>query len=43
MAGLTEKDIGGDIVHGIGYKACLRLFQDDPGVDKIVLIGEIGG
>ncbi len=51
MAGLTEKGIGqryvigigGDMVHGIGYKACLRLFQDDPAVDKIVLIGEIGG
>lgn len=51
MAGLTEKGIGqkyvigigGDMVHGIGYKACLRLFQDDPDVDKIVLIGEIGG
>lgn len=51
MAGLTEKGIGqkyvigigGDMVHGIGYKACLRLFQDDPDVDTIVLIGEIGG
>ncbi len=51
MAGLTEKGIGqryvigigGDMVHGIGYKACLQLFQDDPDVDKIVLIGEIGG
>lgn len=51
MAGLTEKGIGqryvigigGDMVHGIGYKACLRLFQDDPEVEKIVLIGEIGG
>lgn len=51
MAGLTEKGIGqryvigigGDMVHGIGYKACLRLFEDDPEVEKIVLIGEIGG
>jgi len=51
MAGLTEKNIGqryvigigGDMVHGIGYKACLRLFQDDPEVEKIILIGEIGG
>lgn len=51
MAGLSEKGIGqkyvigigGDMVHGIGYKACLQLFQDDPDVDTIVLIGEIGG
>lgn len=35
--------IGGDMVHGIGYKACLQLFQDDPDVEKIILIGEIGG
>lgn len=51
MAGLSGKGIGqkyvigigGDMVHGIGYKACLQLFQDDPEVDKIVMIGEIGG
>lgn len=51
MAGLTDKGIGqkyvigigGDMIHGIGYKACLQLFQDDPDVDRIVMIGEIGG
>lgn len=51
MAGLADKNIGqkyvigigGDMIHGMGYKACLQLFQDDPDVDKIVLIGEIGG
>ena len=51
MAGLTNKGmgqkyvigIGGDVIHGIGYKECLQLFQDDPDVDKILLIGEIGG
>lgn len=51
MAGLTSKGIGqkyvigigGDMVHGMGYQACLRMFQDDPAVDRIVLIGEIGG
>jgi len=51
MAGLTEKGIGqkyvigigGDVIHGIGYIECLQLFQADPAVDKIVLIGEIGG
>lgn len=51
MAGLTKKGIGqkyvigigGDTVHGMGFIACLQLFQDDPDVDTIVLIGEIGG
>ena len=51
MASLTEKGIGqkyvvgigGDVIHGIGYKECLELFQNDPDVDKIILIGEIGG
>jgi succinyl-CoA synthetase alpha subunit len=35
--------IGGDQVRGTGYIECLELFQHDPLVDKIVLIGEIGG
>lgn len=51
MAGLTDKGvgqkyvigIGGDIIHGMGYKECLALFEHDPEVDKIILIGEIGG
>ena len=51
MAGLTEKGIGqkyvigigGDVIHGMGYKECLELFQSDDEVDRIVLIGEIGG
>ena len=51
MAGLTEKGIGqkyvigigGDVIHGIGYVECLQLFQDDPDVNQIILIGEIGG
>lgn len=51
MAGLTEKGIGqkyvvgigGDVIHGMGYIECLQLFQGDPDVDKIILIGEIGG
>lgn len=51
MAGLSEKGvgqkyvigIGGDMIHGLGYQACLQLFQDDPEVDQIVMIGEIGG
>ena len=51
MAGLTHKGvgqkyvigIGGDVIHGMGYKECLQLFEGDPDVDKILLIGEIGG
>ena len=51
MAGLTAKGIGqkyvigigGDVIHGMGYKECLELFQNDSDVDRIILIGEIGG
>lgn len=51
MAGLTHKGIGqkyvigigGDVIHGMGYKECLELFQNDDDVDRIILIGEIGG
>jgi len=51
MASLTAKGIGqkyvigigGDVIHGMGYKECLELFQNDPDVDRIILIGEIGG
>lgn len=51
MAGLTAKGIGqryvigigGDPVRGTGFVECLELFENDPEVDRIVLIGEIGG
>jgi succinyl-CoA synthetase alpha subunit len=51
MAGLTERGIGqkyvigigGDPIHGMGYIECLELFQQDPEVKQIILIGEIGG
>jgi succinyl-CoA synthetase alpha subunit len=51
MAGLTEYGtgqkyvigIGGDPVQGTSFTDCLDLFQNDPEVDRIVLIGEIGG
>jgi succinyl-CoA synthetase alpha subunit len=51
MAGLTEKGIGqryvigigGDPVRGTGFVECLELFENDPQVDQVVLIGEIGG
>jgi succinyl-CoA synthetase alpha subunit len=35
--------IGGDRIHGVNFTDCLELFQNDPLVTKIVLIGEIGG
>ena len=35
--------IGGDPIVGTGFVDVLRLYQDDPGTEGVMLIGEIGG
>lgn len=50
-AGISAKDmgqryvigIGGDRIHGVGFTEVLELFQNDPKVKQIILIGEVGG
>ena len=35
--------IGGDPVNGLKHLDVLRMFNDDPGTDAVIMIGEIGG
>lgn len=39
----TTIGVGGDPVHGVDLKTCVKLFVDDPDTDGIIVIGEIGG
>ncbi len=39
----TAIGIGGDPINGLKHKDVLKLFNDDPDTDAVVMIGEIGG
>ena len=39
----TAVGIGGDPVNGLKHIDVMRLFNDDPGTEAVVMIGEIGG
>ena len=39
----TTVGVGGDPIHGLGFRRCLEMFRDDDRTRGVILIGEIGG
>ncbi len=39
----TTIGVGGDPIHGVGFRRCLELLKDDAETRGVILIGELGG